>query len=668
MRIPVFTLILMFIFQCVSAQERLTGLEVNPQVKKASAELTNFRQIQQLLTLPFFDDFSNNGGIFPSPSHWSDNYVFINNDYPVNPPTIGVATFDAIDNFGKLYEHASSFPFEADTLTSVEIRLDSLYTIVPRKIVTGDSLYFSFYYQPQGNGNAPAIGDSLVLDFYSPDENTLQIIPADTVSTGDTIIIIPADTIIIETWVSVWSSEGDILENFYNTDSTWFKQVLIPITDSARFYKPNFRFRFRNFASLADAQLPDWQSNGDQWNVDYIYLNVDRSLNDTAHPDIAFASDAPRMLSRYTSMPYDQYRKKFVTEMADSLSLKIVNLDNESYNATYRYVVKNRAGDSLTGYSGGSYFLPPYATSGYLNYAPFSRPPVEFQFPINEPEPVSFTTTHILDTELSLGRKSNDTVSFTQYFSNYLSYDDGTSEAGYGVAYEGAQVAYKFELNKSDSLFGINMFFNQTLSQGNVQDFYINVWNDFFGQPGELIYSKFGAEPVFTDSLNKYFYYDLDSALLIDLGRFPNLIFYVGWEQTTDDNLNVGFDRNNNASQNLFYRTFSDWNSSLYEGALMIRPVIGKEKVLALEEKTSKMALSIYPNPTNGETVRIRTNISQSEYKDYTLKISASDGRLVKVLPFNTDVNVGNLVNGLYFVQLIRNNNIIAVEKLIINR
>lgn len=668
MRISIFTLILVFAFQCISAQERLSGLVVNPKVKSASSIHESSRDFHEALTLPFFDDFSNVENIFPSPTHWTDNYVFINDDYAVNPPTIGVATLDAIDNFGRLYSHASSFIFEADTLTSVEIRLDSVFTIVPRRIVVGDSLYFSFFYQPQGLGNSPASGDSLVLEFLAPDESIIEVIPADTVISGTDTVIYPADTTIIENWIRVWRSEGDILENFHNLNGLWFKQVMIPIRDEERFYKPNFRFRFRNYASLADAQLPDWQSNGDQWNIDYIYLNVDRSVNDTAHPDVAFASKAPNMLSRYTSMPYDHYRKKFVTEMADTLSIKIANLDNESHDAEYRYVVRNIEGDSITGYSGGTYFVAPYATSGYVTYPEFATPPVEFQFPINEPEPVRFTMTHILETTLSSGRTSDDTIRKTQVFSNYLSYDDGTSEAGYGVAYDGAQVAYKFQLNKNDSLFGIQMFFNQTLNQGNVQDFYINVWNDFFGKPGDMIYSRFGYEPVFEDSLNKFFYYELDSAIFIEPGRFPNLTFYVGWEQSSDDNLNVGFDRSNNASEHLFYRTFGEWSNSLFDGALMIRPIIGKEKVLSIDERIEKVPFSIYPNPSRGDIIRVKTKIYQADYKEYALEISSTDGRLIKVMRLENEINLTGLGNGMYFIRLIRDDSVIAVEKLIINR
>lgn len=667
MKVTFITLTLTILMHSVWAQERVTGLYANPSIKHAKPVINNNRQLQQSLTLPFFDDFSNTGSIFPAPNHWVDNYVFINDDYAFNPPTVGVATFDAINNLGEIYPHASPFPFGADTLTSIDIRLDSIFLTNSRKITTADSVYFSFYYQPQGYGNVPASSDSLILEFLAPEEIDSVFIPADTVITGSDTVYIPADTLIYQTWVRMWSSQGYTLEHFHDTVGDWFQQVLVPVVDSARFYKPNFRFRFRNYASLAGPTLPDWQSNGDQWNVDYIYLNIDRSVHDTIHSDVAFASKAPNMLRRFTSMPYDQYRKEFPSEMADSLDIKITNLHNIDYNATYVYEVTDKNDNLIEVYDGGNYFIPPYATSGYVTYPSFAKPPVLFVYPINSQEPVSFTTTHILETGGSFGSMENDTIRFTQIFSNYLSYDDGTAEAGYGITPEGAQVAYQFKINKNDSLFGAKMFFNQTLLQGNSQSFYLNVWNDYFGEPGDLVYSKFGYQPVFTDSLNQYFYYKLDSAIFIEPGRFPNLIFYIGWEQTTDNMLNLGYDRNNDASEHIFYNLSGGWNNSLYPGALMIRPVIGIENILSEEEKITDRKLSLYPNPCSLAIVRITSDIPISEINKHSILISATDGRVISKLPYNNEVNVSHLANGMYFIQLLTGNRIVATQKLVLN-
>ncbi len=668
MRILWAIFLITFISYSAVAQERVTGIIVNPAVKNAVKTTKSVRLQTTGLQLPFFDDFSNVKSVFPDQNHWSDNYVFINEDYPVMPPTVGVATFDAIDNQGQLYGHANPFGFGADTLTSHEIRLDSITTGTPRKLVPADSIYFSFFYQPQGFGNAPAARDSLVLEFLAPDESLITINPADTVITGTDTLYIPADTIIQENWVNMWSSRGYTLQTFLNEGNREFMQILVPITDSARFFKPNFRFRFRGYASLADATLPDWQSNGSQWNIDYIYLDIDRTVNDTTHADVAFADKAPNMLSRYTSMPYIQYRSNFVNEMADNIDIKITNLDDVSYNASYRYEVTDDLNRLINVYDAGNYFVAPFSTSGYVTEPSFARPPVNFVYPINNPEPVTFTTTHILNTEANLGRRQNDTIRFKQVFSNYLAYDDGTAEAGYGITPSGAQVAIKFQLNRSDSLFGANIFFNQTLTQGNVQNFYLNVWNDYFGKPGDLIYSRFGYQPVIEDSLNKFFFYRLDSAIMIEPGRFPNRIFYIGWEQATDNMLNIGFDKNNSAQQYLYFRTFGNtWNSSQYEGAVMIRPVIGTETPLSLEEKAVGKEFSVYPNPATTPNIKVSSTIKSSDFHNYLLTIVSSEGRIVMEMPLTNELNIGNLTKGFYMIMLRDGNRTLAVEKLIVN-
>ncbi len=423
------------------------------------------------------------------------------------------------------------------------------------------------------------------------------------------------------------------------------------MSDSARFYSPEFRFRFRNYASLASIILPDWQSNGDQWNIDYVYLNTGRNLFDTLHRDVAFADKAPGMLRNFTSMPYNQYRANFIKEMADTLDLKITNLDGDNYNASYRYEVSRDYQAPFKFYNPGNYFIAPFITSGYVDHQPFSRPAVEFQFPIGSQQRVYFTTTHIINTEASLGRKQNDTIRNIQLFSNYLSYDDGTAEVGYGLSSVSAQLAYRFKLNAPDSLLAVQMYFNQTLKDGNVKKFYLNIWSDYFGEPGDLVYSRFGYEPAYEDSLNQYFTYKPDSIIHITEEKFPNLIFYVGWEQLTADNLNIGFDMNNDASANILYRTFGGWSQSLFKGALMIRPVLGKESVVGIPENNSRHSITIYPNPTTDGFVIIQFDQDHSD-SDFHTTVYNSTGKMMVNKPFSREEDFGFLPSGVYILRV----------------
>ncbi|MBV2246907.1 MAG: T9SS type A sorting domain-containing protein [Lentimicrobium sp.] len=636
----------------VQGQEVIIPLQTNARLQKIAREESSVRKVaaNQIITLPFFDDFSGKEG-YPDPSLWDGKDVFINDEYAVFPPTVGVATFDAINRLGELHENASSFPFIADVLTSGVIRLDSVFDPVPRKIKRSDSLYFSFYYQPQGLGNIPAPSDSLVLEFLAPGETLINIIPADTIINGNDTTIVPADTIKIEGWRKMWSSPGTSLNKFRQEYNTWFRQVVIPVDDSARFYTDEFRFRFRNYATLADAIMPDWQSNGDQWNIDYVYLNIGRGIHDTLHRDVAFAAKAPNMLRTYTSMPYNQYKEGFINAMRDTLTMLITNLDGDDYNSSYRYEVSRDYGEPFHFYNGGNYAILPFVTSGYVDHQPFSRPPVNFVFPIGTQEKVFFTTTHILNTQANIGRKQNDTLRQVQVFANYLSYDDGTAEAGYGLTPAGGQMAMKFVLNRPDSLIGVNMYFNQTLNQGNIKTFYLNVWNDYFGEPGELIYSRYGYEPQYSDSLNTFILYKTDSVIQINNKTFPNLIFYVGFEQTTAANLNIGFDWNNDASGYTFWRAFGPWNSSLHAGTPMIRPVLGKEKVVGLDEFTETGYLRVFPNPVAEDWVMIELEEAQQS-SNLVIRIFSADGRLVYEKPYARKNYIGELSPGFYLVTL----------------
>ncbi|MDQ3047446.1 MAG: hypothetical protein M3R27_07860, partial [Bacteroidota bacterium] len=113
----------------------------------------------ELGTLGILDDFSSDSP-YPDSALWLDSSAYINRGYPYAPPTIGVATFDGISKTGYPYNFAASSTSSAvaDLLTSKPINLE--YTISPF-----DSIYFSFFYQPQGRGNAPELGDSLVVQF-----------------------------------------------------------------------------------------------------------------------------------------------------------------------------------------------------------------------------------------------------------------------------------------------------------------------------------------------------------------------------------------------------------------------------------------------------------------------------------------------------------------------
>ena len=234
----------------ISAQEVVTGLQSNYTIitsaessKKGASALT-----AGMAELPFYDDFSGNS-IFPDLNKWTDKFVFLNDTYSDRQITTGIATFDAIDEKGRLYETAISTGFAGDMLTSQPINLE--YT-------TSDNIVLSFYYEAGGLGDSPETNDSLTLQFLDPAENK---------------------------WFSVWRTKGGI--------ETGFRQTAISIED-LRFLKKGFRFRFINYVTISqNTSDQSMIGNCDHWNIDYVLLDRNRSLTDTVYSDVAFRSYFP---------------------------------------------------------------------------------------------------------------------------------------------------------------------------------------------------------------------------------------------------------------------------------------------------------------------------------------------------------------------------------------
>ncbi len=641
--------ILLFIFLASvlapRAQEVITGLDFNIAVKKLFEQQKSLKSATAYDTvfvkLPFFDDFSTIS-IWPLPERWADNYAFVNTDYAKNALTVGVATLDAIDETGALYADAGSYPFEADKLTSQPIRLDSIFTPVARALAASDSVYLSFVYQPQGRGAMPAKKDSLLLEFHSP-------LNFDTIF-GEN------DTTYVPRWDLIWSTGGGMqVDTFAVKNHGYFSQVLIPVTKE-KYLKKGFRFRFRNYASLANSYVPDWQSNGDQWNIDLVYLNTGRSLNDTSIKDIAFADKAPSLLRNYQAMPYRQYRKNFLNEMQDTLDIRIANIDNVPHNISYGYNLRKDSQQPYEEYDAGNFSIYPFSEYGYSNYTPFAHPPVNSFYPIgtDAEQKVVFHSTHYITTDPNLSIKQNDTIRFTQVFSNYYAYDDGTAEAGIGLNGSAGSYAVKFELNDADTLRAMQFYINQTLSGTNNQYIDLLVWNDYLGAPGQVILKMADVIPLNSDSLNKFQTYWFEQPVVIDNSTFPGLIFYIGWQQGSIDNLNFGFDRYTDSHQQRFFNVTGNWQMSdvQHAGSLMLRPIVGLENPLSKPDPAAATTFKVYPNPVSGSYFNIELPKTWQVSDDISTELLDVSGRLIHKNEYQPTFQTDNLSKGIYLLRL----------------
>jgi hypothetical protein len=525
------------------AQEILTDIQINQPVRDHYMHAPNLKSLSgTMLELPFFDDFSQSK-IYPDDEKWSDTYVFINYNYPVNPRSAGVATFDALDHTGALYPRASIWPFIADQLTSRPINLN--YSPL-------DSIYLSFFYQPQGRGDMPQKGDSLRLEFYSPGT---------------------------EGWNLVWSVPGTALHDF--------RLVMIPVTNPD-FLQEGFRFRFSNKASISDMPAnPGAMGNGDHWHVDYVYLNSGRNFADTIFRDVAFTEPPGSLLINYESMPWAHFLQGRVAEMASVITMAYRNNDNVTRNVGRRLSIYNvYENKPVYSFSAGA------ANIGASEIVEYSSD-LAYTFDAAGNDQALFRVKAWLETA-GFDYKGNDTVTYLQKFGDYFAFDDGTAEKGYGLyggGTENARLAVRFNTYRTDSLKAVDIFFNQSLNDVSQKFFHLAIWDDNNGRPGNIIHIREGLLPEYGDNLNRFHRYHLDEYVIV-----PR-VFYAGIIQTSNEFINLGWDINRDNSSRIFYNIHGDWRNTAFNGSLMIRPVVAGVPVTVTPPAPYTGDIKVYPNP-----------------------------------------------------------------------
>ncbi|MEZ5196651.1 MAG: hypothetical protein R2764_09690 [Bacteroidales bacterium] len=691
-------LIILFLPLLVFNQEYLTGLSSNPVIENyllntKPEDLYKSRVLTyEPLNLPFHDDFSGST-IYPDTNLWTDNYAYINAQYPYFPVDYGVATLDVLDATGNLYSYGSTFPFIADHLTSRPIRLDSVFDPgigSMRQLTPDDSVYLSFYYQPQGRGDVPLKYDSLVLEFghYNGDTlfshidyfwlyiNTLIKPNGEPFGEGDTLfpldtiyydgcdinyavayqpyvytdsIYVPCDSVYVldEDWTYMWSAPGDTLSEFLNKNDVYFKRITIPIANE-KWFRGDFQFRFFNYGSLST--ISSWQSNTDHWHIDQVYLDYNRTMDDHFKHEIKFVETPASFIKGFYSMPFWQYVEGLKKE---SIPMYINNIDSISHVCEYNYFVTDENGATLPAFNWPGYTssLSPLSSLTASNYGPFTDAPVNYWYEYLGNGNVSFDINHIVyDTQ---DPNIGDTIVFKQEFKNYFAYDDGSVERGYGLLINGGRQVVQYRTESEDTLRGVQIFFNKTQNNHNDNIFYIGLWNDNNGEPGLLKYKSNAFRPEFT-STNLFHNYIFEDTI-IKLGRE---VFYVGLIQTTSDFLNIGFDRNTNTKSRNFFNTGAGWTKSAFEGSLMIRPLLGPSltEPEEVQGKAKSSELEIFPNPPgNAQDITIQLPVACADpgHRKYLeLRIFDLYGKRLYSGPYIEKINVNAFKNGFYIVDL----------------
>lgn len=628
MRNKLLIIILLIGLNC-SAQEYLSGFSYETKTVDRRQDL---RGRSSAIQLPFFDDFTESD-VYPDVSKWQSNDVLVNSGFPVFPTNYNAATLDILDVTGKVYSNASSSPFIADSLISNPISL--------KGITPADSVYFSFYYQPQGNGDAPETSDSLVL-----------------------MIGCHTDTVFV--WNHIWSAAGISLDSFLiANEGNYFKQVMIPIVDD-KYFENEIVILFYNYGSVPSTMYPNDRSNVDNWNIDFVYLNKNRTFDDTTFPLVTFSEKMPSLLKRYQSMPYRQYVSNPTVAMVTDYNMYIANLDSVGASVEYTLHVENVATEWSFDYGSKWCNVSPFATNGFQNCngdnATQACPHLKnFLFDMNDKiDTATYRITNIISVDESTSNAKGDTLYGLQSFKNYYAYDDGIPERGYGVVPGESCFASQFSISMPDTLSGVYLLFNRTHKDANYDFFDIVVWNNNNGKPGNEIYRLENQRPIWDDDeIYKFAYYPFDKILKV------NGIIYVGIMQHEKESINIGFDASKDNSQYNFYDVGYGWENSSMKGSLMIRPVLGNDMTYIKEENhTQKTRLGLYPNPSKNEI-----NISELESQSCEeIMIFDMTGRLKKCFANDVKLDISDLPNGLYMIRVVTEEGKIFTEKFMISR
>ncbi|MGB0864529.1 MAG: T9SS type A sorting domain-containing protein [Saprospiraceae bacterium] len=622
-----FSILVLFLTGTLVTNAQLYTVPLNENtVLKSNADLLQPVKIKKgggiidTLDLPFIDDFSY-AGPYPDCDLWIDKSTYVNNTIAINPPTIGVATFDGVNQFGAPY--GNSGQGSADTLTSMPLDLSGRNS--------GSNVQVSFFYEPRGYGDKPGVNDSLFLELKTINDD----------------------------WVTVWAYADTTVS--YETPA--FNFVNIEITNNNYFYK-GFQFRFRNYATLTGLR--------DLWHVDYVRVTEGQNVTPILN-DVAFTKKPISIFKEYTSLPWRHFEGFVDDELATQNSITIHNHFNTTqFVGPANLLLSN---DEGVGTDFGTNILnqgtPPingnipvgmHQIDSVINAIEYGLIRNYFAN-LNDLDGTSFT----LEVNMTPSNQQatvapvvrNDTVRRQFIFDDYFAYDDGNAETAVAGGRIGDQFAVRFHTNVDDTLKAIRI--NLPRLSGNITNQRINlkVWlNDLNSTPA---YQRNFIGAVYVDSIDSWTTYSLDtSALFIPAGT----TFYVGWQQATTPpsigrSFLIGYDRNSvGGFKNIFQNIGNTWekidsaNVQPAPGSIMIRPVLGMGEYHSTAVKKAETVINVklYPNPA---TNWLNIELEKGNHQDYHYNIYNTIGMLMQSERLDNRINTANLPNGWYIVQLI---------------
>lgn len=578
--------------------------------------------IRPARNLPFVDDFSYSGPR-PDEAYWTDRYVFVNKALGIKSRSVGVATFDGINENGAPYGGGFG---DADHLTSTFLNMNS---------AIADRCFLTFFIQAGGYGYQPSSSESLRLEFKTEDGEWIE-------KAQFTVDEYPA------------------LDSFY----------FVSIQVTPDYFYQGFQFRFVN--------MNDRVGFRSIWNLDYVKLGNEFQANLIFENDIAFTSKPSSFLSRYTAMPLNQFQGFEELEMATDLQIGLFNHFEQRRQADPSNL---RFTDMETGQlllSETLLEVPPVVQENQRDLDPgrhqFINPIQNLAGLINnvvtavdnaEDELIIRTAYSFQQNEEQIPElQRNNQVVRDAHFRHYYAYDDNSAERGIEIIRAQSSIpalAVQFHANTSDTLRGIGLHLPRILAGDANKQYRLVVWGASL--EGPPLYESETINPVFVDtyfdSIQGFTTHALKSPITgQDTAIFiPSGDFYVGWKQISRaaTGLYVGFDTNTDKSEYVYWFNGAAWFpmqqvAPQNRGAIMIRPVFGRETLIStdiseLPEYTQE--LKVYPNPV-GDRLYFETDFQL--VGNERVEIFNLDGRMFHSNHLANSVDVSELPAGIYLI------------------